>query len=219
MIGSVVRLRALLTKEFRHLLRDPRMRFFVIVPPLIQLMVFGYAATFDVREAQVGVVDYAHTFQSRKLLSSVTAGGHFQLQYFDDMSNAADAMNRGSIQAIVHLASEFPRQPVVQLIADGSDSNSAQIVVGQLSQIIQEYAQQANGLQQAVRLDERTWYNPNMEDREHRDGSAGCDHASYSHDGGTRTRDGHTRKTAGYAGGAPGIPDRQNDPGSLHRPV
>ena len=167
MIDSMVRLGALLTKEFRHLLRDPRMRFFVIVPPLIQLMVFGYAATFDVREAQVGVVDYARTLQSRDMLAAVTAGGHFQLQYFDDMFKAADAMNRSQIQAIVHVASDFPRQPVVQLIADGSDSNSAQIVVGQLSQIIRENVQQGKGLQQPVRLDERTWYNPNMEDREY----------------------------------------------------
>ena len=141
MIGSIVRLRALLGKEFRQLLRDPRMRFFVIVPPLIQLMVFGYAATFDVREAQVAVVDYAHTQQSRDLLAAVTAGGHFKLLHFDDMNAAANAMDGGQVQAIMHFASEMPRQPVIQLIADGSDSNSAEIVVGQLSQIIRKQAQ------------------------------------------------------------------------------
>jgi len=167
MIGSMVRLRALLAKEFRQLLRDPRMRFFVIVPPLIQLMVFGYAATFDVREAQVAVVDYAHTQQSRELLAAITAGGHFQLQHFDDMTAAADAMDRSEILAIVQFAAVFPRQPVIQLIADGSDSNSAQIVVGQLSQIIREKVQQGKGVQQPIRLEERIWFNPNMEDREY----------------------------------------------------
>lgn len=149
------------------MLRDPRMRFFVIVPPLIQLMVLGYAASFDVREAQVAVVDYAHTLQSRELLAAVTAGGHFQLQYFPKMVDAADAMDRSRVQVIIHLAADFPRQPVVQLIADGSDSNSAQIIVGQLSQIIRKNAQQHTGIHPPIELQERAWYNPNLEDRDY----------------------------------------------------
>ena len=161
MIGSIVRMRALLAKEFRHLLRDPRMRFFVIVPPLIQLLVFGYAASFDVREAHVGVVDYSHTPQSRALLDAV------KLKYVADMAAAADAMDRSQIQAIIHFAAEFPRRPLIQLIADGSDSNSAQIVVGQLSQIIRQQMQQYSGIQQPIRIEERTWYNPNLEDRDY----------------------------------------------------
>jgi len=164
-IDSLIRLRALLAKEFRQLLRDPRMRFFVVVPPLIQLMVLGYAASFDVREAQVAVVDYAHTRQSRDLLAAVTAGGHFQLHFYPDMAAAADAVDRNEVRAVVHFAADFARQPVVQLIADGSDSNSAQIVVGQLSQIIRQGAQQ--GGHSPVQLQERAWYNPNLDDRDY----------------------------------------------------
>ena len=167
MIESLIRMRALLAKEFRQLLRDPRMRFFVVVPPIVQLMVLGYAATFDVREAQVAVVDYAHTQTTRELLSAVSAGGHFQLQHFSDMTEAADAMDRSRIQAIVHFAADFARRPAVQLIADGSDSNSAQMIVGQLSQIIRENVQQRTGSSLPIRLEERAWYNPNLDDRHH----------------------------------------------------
>lgn len=167
MIGSMVRLRALLAKEFRQLLRDPRMRFFVIVPPLIQLMVFGYAATFDVRESQVAVVDYAHSRESREILSAIAAGGHFRIQHYADMTAAAYAMDSSQVQAIIQLAADFQRRPVIQLIADGSDSNSAQIVMGQLGQIIRENAQQREKVQPPVRLVERTWFNPNMEDRDY----------------------------------------------------
>ena len=163
MIGSLIRLRALLAKEFRQLLRDPRMRFFVVVPPIIQLMVLGYASSFDVREAQVAVVDYARTQQSRDLLAAITAGGHFQLHPFPAMAAAADAMDRNQVRAVVHFAADFARRPVVQLIADGSDSNSAQIVVGQLSQIIRRSGQ--HGGQLPVQLQERAWYNPNLDDR------------------------------------------------------
>ena len=167
MTGSLIRLRALLAKEFRQLLRDPRMRFFVVVPPLIQLMVLGYAASFDVREAQVAVVDYAHTQQSRDLLAAITAGGHFQLHPFVAMTAAADAMDRNQVRAVVHFAADFARRPVVQLIADGSDSNSAQIVMGQLSQIIRRSGQQRAGSQLPIQLQERAWYNPNLDDRDY----------------------------------------------------
>jgi len=166
-IGSLIRLRALLAKEFRQLLRDPRMRFFVVVPPLIQLMALGYAATFDVREAGVGVVDQAQTRQSRDLLAAVAAGGHFILRPFPNMAAAADAMDRNRVRAIVHFAPDFARRPVVQLIADGSDSNSAQIVTGQLSQIIRQDGQERSGEGLPVQLQERAWYNPNLEDREY----------------------------------------------------
>ena len=167
MIGILIRLRALLAKEFRQLLRDPRMRFFVVVPPLIQLMVLGYAASFDVRQAQVGVVDYAHTLRSRELLAAVSAGGHFQLLSFPDMAAAADAVDRNQIRAIVHFAADFPRRPVVQLIADGSDSNSAQIIVGQLGQIIREDVQRRTGGRLPIQIQERAWYNPNLNDRDY----------------------------------------------------
>ena len=167
MIGSIIRLRALLAKEFRQLLRDPRMRFFVVVPPLIQLMVLGYAATFDVREAQVAVVDQSHTSQSRALLAAITAGGHFKLQPYPAMVEAAQAMDRNQVQAIVHFATDFPRRPVVQLIADGSDSNSAQIVTGELGEIIRQNIQRRAGSGLPVQLQERAWYNPNLQDRDY----------------------------------------------------
>ena len=133
---SLIRLRALLTKEFLLLLRDPRMRFFVIVPPIIQLFVFAYAASFDVKNADVGVVDSSHSAFTRALLSSTTATGHFNLTYFPTMQAASTAVDKNHIRAIIHIANDFDRNPVIQLIADGSDSNSAQLVVGQLSQAL-----------------------------------------------------------------------------------
>ena len=165
MIAGLIRLRALLAKEFRQLLRDPRMRFFVIVPPLLQLIVFGYAATYDVREAKVAVVDQAYSAASRDVLAAIGASGHFVLHNYPDMREAADAMNRNEVRAIVRFQADFERKPVVQLVADGSDSNSAQMVVGQLSQIIREDSQRRLGGGPPVQVEERAWYNPNLDDR------------------------------------------------------
>ncbi|NIR83428.1 MAG: ABC transporter permease [Gammaproteobacteria bacterium] len=164
---TVIRLQALLAKEFRQLLRDPRMRFFVIVPPLVQLVVFGFAATFDVRAADIGVVDTARTQETRELVAAIAAGGRYRAGQYADMRSAAVGMQRGDIRAIVHFDTDFEDERAVQLVADGSDSNSAQLVLGQLIGYIREHERISTGFRPAVELEERAWYNPNLDDRQY----------------------------------------------------
>ncbi|MGD8939787.1 MAG: ABC transporter permease [Gammaproteobacteria bacterium] len=164
---SWIRLRALLGKEFLQLLRDPRMRFFVIVPPIVQLFIFGYAATFDVKNANVGVVDASHSAFSRALLSDVTATGHFRLHYFDNMRIAEDAINRSDVRAILRFPYNFESSGAIQLVADGSDSNSALLVVGQLSQALQHSVLAGTQKTPLIEIEHRAWFNPNLEDREY----------------------------------------------------
>jgi len=164
---SLIRFRALLAKEFRQVLRDPRMRFFVIVPPLVQLVIFGYAASFDVRHADVGVVDLSHSQASREQLASINASGHYTLYYFASMKTAREAVDQNGIRAIVHFAPDFARNGQVQLIADGSDSNSALMIVGELSRTLQQHAQIAKGVAPPIQVEERSWYNANLNDRDY----------------------------------------------------
>jgi len=162
---SMVRLGALLAKEFRQLFRDPRMRFFVVVPPMVQLVVFGYAATFDVRHAAVGVVDFARTAETRALLADVTATGNFGLQRFESMSAASEAMNRNRVRAVLRFPADFSENRVVQLVADGSDSNSALMVLAQLSGALRQSTQRRQGVEPPLVIEERAWFNPNLDDR------------------------------------------------------
>jgi ABC-2 type transport system permease protein len=163
--ASAIRLRALLAKEFLQLLRDPRMRFFMLVPPLFQLMVFGYAASFDVRHAEIAVVDQARAPTTRELLAAVAASGRFTLHHLPDMAAATLAMDRGDIRAILRFAPDFERQPVAQIVSDGSDSNSAQMIAGQLSQTLQQSARLSAGIEPPVQIEERAWFNENLDDR------------------------------------------------------
>jgi ABC-2 type transport system permease protein len=165
--SSWVRLRALLTKDFRQLLRDPRMRFFVVVPPLIQLMVFGYAATFDVRAARIAVVDLARTQETRELLEAIAASGHFDATYHPSMTGAAAAIDRNQVRAIVQFGADFEQNRLVQLVADGSDSNSAQLIVAQLKRNMLQQAITKAGTQPVVALEQRAWFNPNLDDRQY----------------------------------------------------
>ena len=165
------RLRALLVKEFLQLFRDPKMRFFVIIPPLVQLVLFGYAATFDVKYADVGVVDNSRTASSRALLSSIHATNHFNLHYFDNMQQASDAVIRSEIRAILQFPFDFERagsrqSGTIQLIADGSDSNSAALVVGQLSEVIRHHVLSGMERGPPVNVEYRAWFNQNLDDRE-----------------------------------------------------
>ena len=164
---SLVRLGALLGKEFLLLLRDPRMRFFVVVPPLVQLIVFGYAATFDVKNASVAVVDQARTQISRNLLAAVTATGHFKLRYFENINEASDAMNRNEVRIILKFPRDFDHSHAIQLAADGSDSNSALLVTGQLSEALRHSVLATNGRQLPIQIEYRAWFNTNLDDRDY----------------------------------------------------
>ncbi|HVO88580.1 MAG TPA: ABC transporter permease [Casimicrobiaceae bacterium] len=159
------RLAALLRKEFAQLLRDPRMRFTLIAPPLIQLFIFGYAATFDVRHADVAIVDRDGGPQSRELLAAIVATGHYTLQFEPSMESASALIDAGKVSVIVQLPAHFATLRRLQLIADGSDSNTAQLVMAELSQVVAQYAATSAGYTAPVAVEERAWFNPNLEDR------------------------------------------------------
>jgi len=143
------------------------MRFFVIVPPLVQLIIFGYAASFDVRHADVGVVDQSHSQASRDQLASINATGHYTLHPLSNMAAARAAVDHGEVRAVIHFAARFAHDREVQLIADGSDSNSALMIVGELSRILQRHARLEAGVSPPIAVEERAWFNPNLEDRDY----------------------------------------------------
>ncbi|MFC5499720.1 ABC transporter permease [Caenimonas terrae] len=165
MLRSLRRLGALLRKEFLQLLRDPRMRFVLVAPPLIELVLFGYAATFDVRHAEVAVVDHDGSQASRELVAAVRATGHYTLHFLPDMRAASAAMDDNRVRVILQIPPDLQHAQTVQLVGDGSDPNSAQLIAGELSRVISQASLVAAGALPAIRVEERAWFNPNLEDR------------------------------------------------------
>lgn len=160
-----MRLGALLRKEFLQLLRDPRMRFVLVVPPLIQLLLFGYAATFDVRHADVAVVDHDGSRASRDMLAAIVATGHYTLRMTPDLRDASARIDSSEVRVILQIPQGFSRSGALQLIADGSDPNSAQLIASEIARIVAQQAATASGLRPRVVVEERAWFNPNLEDR------------------------------------------------------
>jgi ABC-2 type transport system permease protein len=171
-----LRVRRMVTKEFRQLFRDPKTKRIIFAAPVIQLLAFGYAVNTDVRNVATIVVDHDRSTESRDLITAFTASGYFHVIQWSDRSAAiGEALDRG--QAVVGI--EVPagyaadlaarRSPAVQLLVDGTNSNTATVAQGYAGQIVQFYgarlAGPAAGAPGRVELRARAWFNPSLESR------------------------------------------------------
>jgi ABC-2 type transport system permease protein len=176
------RLSQMLRKEFIQLFRDPHARFGLLVPTILQVLIYGYAATFELHHIRMAVLDLDQSYESRDLLSRFQSNGHFELTgTLGNRSQISDLIDRGKVTLAIQILpgfSELVRKgqtAAVQVIIDGSDSNTALIALGYINEIANGYAQEyarANLMRTApaiavhmpdVELARRPWYNPNLE--------------------------------------------------------
>jgi ABC-2 type transport system permease protein len=173
---TLARIGALIIKEFLAFFRDRRARVVVVVPPLIQLLVFGYAATYDLSQASYAVLDRDGGFASRQLLARFAGSPTFRLQqHIVRDADIAALIDAREVLLVIQVGPRFTAdlaaaaQAQVQVIIDGRNSNTAQAVLDDVNRIIAEFNRDwttARGLQGLpVRLVVRAWYNPNLESR------------------------------------------------------
>ncbi|SJZ62545.1 ABC-2 type transport system permease protein [Trichlorobacter thiogenes] len=143
------RITAVGRKEFLHVLRDPRSLALGILMPLIMLFLFGYALTLDVDRVPLAVWDQSNTAQSRELISRFEGSRYFSLRLhaasYQQLEQAVD--RRDALIALVIPADFAGRldagtQPVLQLILDGSDPNTATIAQGYAEAIVLTWSRQ-----------------------------------------------------------------------------
>jgi ABC-2 type transport system permease protein len=172
-MNRMERIFEMVRKEFLQLFRDPRMWRIVFIAPLIQLVVFGYAVSTDIKLVSTYVVDLSHTRESRDLLDALTASGYFKVsgrsQRPADVVRALD--HEDALVGLV-IPVDFAERlhsgagTTLQLLLDGSQSNSATVAQGYAERIVQDFSQRyANGVTLAVDLRERAWFNPNLASR------------------------------------------------------
>ncbi len=178
------RIRQMLLKEFIQIFRDPRARFWLIVPQILQLLLFGYAATFEVRHVQTAVLDLDNSPESRELISRFSASGRFDVvEFLNDQTRIPYLIDRGRVILTIQIHPGFARllrkgrTAPVQVILDGTNSNTALIALGYINQIagrfaddyqtdrMQRVAPQLAAMMPRVELEPRPWYNPNLESR------------------------------------------------------
>jgi ABC-2 type transport system permease protein len=170
-------------KEFIQALRDPRLRLFVVLPPLIQLIIYGYAINFDIKNIATAVFDEDRTQESRDLINRFAATDYFDLRYHvSSQQQVRDLMDRGRITLAVRISPDFTdnlraeRPALLQLIIDGTDSNTALVVSRCAGAILTDYSQKIlrerlreMGLGQTlavpVVIEPRAWFNVNLRSR------------------------------------------------------
>ncbi len=141
------RIREMIIKELKQTLREPKMRATLIVPPLLQLLVFGYAVNLDVEHATLAWMDQDNSVESRELLQEFTGSGRFtilrQLQSEEDTQRTLDS---SEVESVVRILPGFAadlargRAAAVQVLVDGSNSNTASLVAAQCTQVIQRFS-------------------------------------------------------------------------------
>jgi ABC-2 type transport system permease protein len=168
------RLRALIIKEFLAVLRDPRARLILIVPPIIQLLVFSYAATLEVKNVDVAVLNRDAGAWSDELLHRVKGAPTFRtVAAVANPEALRQAIDRQHALVAIEIGPSFSRdiaagrKAEVQIILDGRRSNAAQIVAGYLTQIVGNLPIDASrptrpGAAQTL-LVARNWFNPNLD--------------------------------------------------------
>ncbi len=185
-----LRLKTMLVKEFIQVFRDPRMRIVIFLPPVLQLIVFGYAATTDIRNIRLAVYDQDRSPESRELVERFAASGYFRVAHTaqspGEMRRHIDA---GRVSAALQIDYGFSRElrrqlgTKIQVIVDGTDSNTASVVMSYAQRIVGEYSRYLlerrlrnmpdlpPSLKQpffkagGIEIQSRAFFNPNLESR------------------------------------------------------
>ena len=163
---NIRRILAVTRKESREIARDPVTVWVSLLMPLVMLFLFGYAITLDVEDVAFGVWDEDRSPESRRLIDAFAQSGYFKLAHaISDERGLTAALERGSIKMALVIPESFGRSvarhgpAAVQIIVDGTFSNTAQIVAGYADAIVQGASPPVRPL---VRPEVRVWYNPEM---------------------------------------------------------
>ncbi len=172
---SGLRVREMVRKEFRQMFRDPRMKPLVFVAPIIQLVLFGYAVNTDIQNTATFVIDHDRTAQSRRIIDTFSSTGYFEIVGQSDRpSDLVEALDAGRAVIGLEIPAGFSRDLLagrdanVQVLVDGTDSNTGTVAQGYALRIVREYGSRIareSASAGGVDLRIRAWYNPELESR------------------------------------------------------
>lgn len=179
------RIKQMIIKEFIHVFRDRRMIAIVFVTPVLQLLVFGYAVTTDVKEISTAVYDLDRSYESRELVRRLESSGYFNIKYFiKDNHEMQELLDAGKVTAAIQINRNFSselknnKETEIQILVDGTDSNTATIAMDYANRIIGMYAKEIKtynvskssnplspSLKAGLEVQTRAWYNPDLKSR------------------------------------------------------
>ncbi|MFC1815402.1 ABC transporter permease [Thermodesulfobacteriota bacterium] len=172
-----LRIRELVRKEFIQLFRDKKNRPLLVIAPFIQLVLFGYVVTTDVRDIRIGLLDQSRTRESRLLIDTITANNTFRVTHYRrHPQDLDDLLLKRNLDLIINIPPDFSAQirkghtARVQILADGGMSNMAAVRISHTLTVLnnfnqkliwERYSRRINYGRVDLRI--RTWYNPNLD--------------------------------------------------------
>src|SRR6202047_396372 len=184
------RIREIIRKELIQSLREPRLRVMLFLPPLLQLLIFGFAVNLDLEHSKIAWMDLDNTPESRDLGAAFRASRYFEVAALPDHEEQVqDLMDHSRVQAVIRVLQGFARDiergktAGVQVLIDGTNSNTASLVSNYANLVVAGYAAQVQAEQQIQRLmarsptapvsgsvaqvnaRSRVWFNPDLRSR------------------------------------------------------
>lgn len=169
-----LRIKAIAQKELIQIWRDPLSLAMAFLMPAMLLFIFGYAITLDVDRLTTVVYDRDRSSMSRELINGLTSSGYFAVVHYADSGRDIDSyLDTGRARVAISIPDNFSKNIItgktaqLQVIIDGSDSNTATIALGYISAFTNLYAQRIGGITITPAIDTRVrvWYNPELKSR------------------------------------------------------
>lgn len=170
---TLLRIAALVRKEILALVKDPASRALLVVPALMQALLFGYGATFDLKHVPYAVLDQSRSAASSTLLARLDGTGVFErAATLTSPHQFAGVIDSQQVLLVLNIPPDFQarlaarQQAPLQLILDGRNSTTASAAAGYVAAIVGDYNRSLAGeAAQGVTIERRAWFNPNLESR------------------------------------------------------
>ncbi len=168
------RLISLIIKEFHSVWRDKKSRALLFLPPVIQLFLFSHAATLDIDNISVAVLNEDSTPVSREFLNKVSGSKYFRkIYYVKNLKELKDELDTEHVRGGIYIKNDFTKKysngqnPEVEVILDGRHTNGSQIIGNYLTEIAESFQVSKGGIRNnagsgEIALIVRNWYNPNL---------------------------------------------------------
>lgn len=162
---------AFVKKEFLHILRDKQTLLIMFGLPVVQVVLFGFAITTEIKDASISILDLSRDHVTRKISNKILSTGYFKLDtYLDHEGEIEQAFKEGKVKEDIvfgrNFATEFESGNArVQLIVDATDPNTGTTLINYTSAIILDFIRgeyPEAGMFRPVALETRMWYNPEL---------------------------------------------------------
>lgn len=167
------RLKAVIIKEFAHILRDPTSLVIVFLMPLVMMFIFGYSINYDLEKIEAGIIDFSGGDYSGQLIKAFSNNRYFQVQdlgarFHDPVAEGEKLLRKGELKEIIIIPSDFTQKlrkslnTQVGIVIDGSDSNVCNLIYQYNESIILEFITRMQPLEKLISVNTKILFNPQM---------------------------------------------------------